>query len=352
MKMIAALGAMLLAGAGLAQPTGFDPRAHRDFAGRPSEVLVIGTPHLSELPPAFQPDSLSLVLDRLAAWKPDIITIEGVSGPECEMLRTYKAHFADAADDYCWNPAPAEKATGLTVPAAIAELDRLLAHWPAAPTAAERRHLAAVFMASGDRASALVQWWRLPAAERHGGDGLDAALVAILAKSATGRNENNVLAAALAARLGLERVFPVDDHTSDAIQADLGPEFNTAMQQIWSGAAPRLAALKAEEAKLGSARATLDYYRYHNRPQAAADAFTYDFGLALKDPSPQQFGRRYVGWWETRNLRMVSNIRAAIAAHPGERLLAIVGSSHKGYFEAYLAMMHDVTLADAEDVLK
>jgi hypothetical protein len=354
MKVLAAMVWLGMTTAALGEGPAFDPRAHRDFAGPATEVLVLGTPHLSGLPDSFTIDSLAPVLDRLAAWRPDIITIEGLSGPECELLRRYKALYGSAFDDYCWDLAPAEKATGLDVVAATAEAAKLLAAWPADPTAAQRRYLAAVFVASGDRASALVQWLRLVPAERHEGDGLDGALVAILEKARAGRNENYALAATLAARLGLERVHPVDDHTADLIQADLGPDYEAAILKVWSGpaTAARRAELKAEEAKLGGPQATLAYYRYHNRPRIAADAFAGDFGAALKDPSPQHYGRHYVGWWEVRNLRMVANIRAAFARHPGARVLTIVGSSHKGYFEAYLAMMHDVRLADAEKLLK
>jgi hypothetical protein len=76
-----------------------------------------------------------------------------------------------------------------------------------------------------------------------------------------------------------------------------------------------------------------------------------DFGAALKDRSAKQIGRNYVAYWETRNLRMVSNIREALGETPGKRMLSIVGASHKGYFEAYLTMMHDVKLVDAIIVL-
>lgn len=77
-----------------------------------------------------------------------------------------------------------------------------------------------------------------------------------------------------------------------------------------------------------------------------------DFGAALAEPSRQEYGRRYVGDWEVRNLRMVSNVREVLALHPGSRLLAIVGASHKGYYEAYLRQMHDVRLVDAGAVLR
>jgi hypothetical protein len=352
MRFAILVGAWISAIAGPVCAQSFDPRAHRAFAGPPSEILVLGTPHLAALPDNFRVDSLAPVLDRLASWKPDIITIEAISGADCEMLRRYKAQFGAAADSFCWDPAPATRATGLTVVAATAQAQRLLAGWPAHPAAAERRRLAAVFLAAGDRASALVQWLRLPIAERRAGDGLDAALVAILGKLESDRNERYAVAAVLAARLGLERVHATDDHSADAIVADVDKPFVEALKRVRAGAGPRREAFKAQEAKLGTPQATLDYYRYVNQPREAADAFTYDFGAALKDEGVGFDGRRYVGWWETRNLRMVANLRAVLAARPGARALTIVGASHKGYFEAYLAMMHDVRLVDANAILE
>jgi pheromone shutdown protein TraB len=80
--------------------------------------------------------------------------------------------------------------------------------------------------------------------------------------------------------------------------------------------------------------------------------FDSDFGAALEEGSPQHFGRNYVGYWETRNLRMASNIRDAIAAQPGSRTLVIVGAAHKGYLDAYLNQMHDVRIVNAMQVLR
>jgi hypothetical protein len=49
---------------------------------------------------------------------------------------------------------------------------------------------------------------------------------------------------------------------------------------------------------------------------------------------------------------MVANIRDVLGQTPGTRLLAIVGASHKPYYEAYLNLMHDVQLVDAAEVLR
>ena len=118
------------------------------------------------------------------------------------------------------------------------------------------------------------------------------------------------------------------------------------------GIRQRIAWSKPLEAGIDKPGGVIALYRAYNSPKAQDLAFRSDFGAALDEPSPQGYGRGYVGWWETRNLRMVSNIRDVLAQRPGTRLLAIVGASHKGYYEAYLDQMHDVRLVDPEPVLR
>ncbi|MEB0141373.1 hypothetical protein QN363_20365, partial [Undibacterium sp. CCC2.1] len=82
----------------------------------------------------------------------------------------------------------------------MAEVDKTLKAWAAqsvrnqAPTPAQRRRLAALFLASDELASAYVQWRQLPEAERHVGDSLDTALIAKLRRMETVNNESYQLA--------------------------------------------------------------------------------------------------------------------------------------------------------------
>lgn len=111
-------------------------------------------------------------------------------------MRRYLYHYARTVGSCC-PEVSAAKATGLDVPAANAG-----------------RTLAATFLAAGVRELALVQWLRLPLAERHAGDGLDQAPVEALRSS---RNETTLLAV----RLGHERLCPMDDHSSDRYGRDI-----------------------------------------------------------------------------------------------------------------------------------
>lgn len=59
----------------------FDPSALKGpAAGTPNEVLVLGSPHLFQLPASFDPVTLQPLNDRLAAWQPQAIAIEALSG--------------------------------------------------------------------------------------------------------------------------------------------------------------------------------------------------------------------------------------------------------------------------------
>jgi len=331
----------------------FDPRLHKkEIAGQPAQVLVLGSPHLSQLPDKLDPRLLNPLLDRLATFNPQVITVEGLGGEECETLLRFKAQHGTAWDDYCYPMDGLEKATGLSVPAAAAEVEKALASWPKDVSPAQRRHRAMLFLAAGDRASATVQWLRLPEAERRVGDGLDQSMVDIIERKGKAPNENYAIGAALAVRLGLERVYLADDHIADG--PDQGPDYGKAVQAAWD-APPKpavFAEYKKRSADVGTSQKLIGYYRWLNEPATQRAAIASDMGRAAKDPSAQHYGRQYLSWWENRNLRMAANIRTAFATKPDARVLVIVGSTHKGYLDAYLNMMQDVQLVDALQFLK
>ena len=321
--------------------------------GVQNQVLVLGTAHLSNMPETFKTDALTPLLDRLSQWDPHIITIESLSGPQCHYMRAYPDRYKESVEYYCWDPAPAQAATGLGIPAATAEITKVLASWPDNPLAAQRRKLASLFLANADRASALVQWLRLPESERRSGDGLDDALVRELNKVRDARSESYSIAAHLAARLGLERVYPIDDHTADSPTPDKEAS-GAAISKAWDNPATdkRIETSKTLEANLDKPGGVLEMYRSYNDPESGSLIFKSDFGAALEEPSPQGFGRSYVAYWETRNLRMAGNIREILEYAPGSRTLVIVGASHKPYLESYLYQMHDMRIVDVEIVLR
>jgi len=319
------------------------------MAGPPAQVLVLGSVHLSELPASFKAASLKPVIDRLAAFKPEIITIEALSGEECDLAARNVAIYGA---DYCASTAAAKAATGLDIPAAIAEVEKTLASWPAQPTPAQRRQLASRMLAANDRASAYVQWIQLPPRERRAGDGLDDALVAMLRKLETRNDESYQIGAQLAARLGLQRLHAVDNHTGDNARITDVQAFGKAVQAAWNSDRTELDAMEKHEKAFSDAGDMLSLYRAINRPESLDVRAKVNIVPAMRSTSPERYPQIWVAGWETRNLRMVANIRESFREKPGARVLSIVGASHKPWFDSWLGQLQGVRIVDVEQVLE
>ncbi|MGJ4728895.1 DUF5694 domain-containing protein [Luteimonas sp. SDU101] len=347
------LAAMLLAAPPLCARQTAAPLSPDDSAGPPTRVLVLGSVHLAqEEGGPVTAAAIEPLLRRLAAFDPQVITVEAMPGETCDMMRRHPATYdAEGIDRYCPDTGAAQAATGLDVPAALASVEEQLAAWPETPTAAQRRRLAATFLAAGDPTSALVQWLHLPEAVRNAGDGLDARLVQALRERAASSNENTVIAAALAVRLGLQRVHPVDDHTGDNLRIDDVEGFATAIRGAWDSAPPECAALRERDRALRQAPNLLALYRHTNSAAYQRMPMHCDFGRALAEGSSQRYGRQYVAGWELRNLRMVANVGSTFRERPGARVLSLVGASHKAWFDRLLGQMPGVEVVDVEAFL-
>lgn len=325
-----------------------------EMAAPRTKVLVLGSVHLSQLPKGSDIGAARLqpLMDRLAAYAPTIITTEDLSGETCDLMRRHPAvYLPEDTTTYCPDTSEAARATGLDVPTALGQVRAALRSLPSAPTPAQRRHLAALFLASGEPPSALVQWLQLAPAEQRSGDGLDAALVARLRSMEQRPNESYQIAARLAARLGLQRVHPADDHTGDNVDLADPAAYGKAIQAAWDKAAPQARAMREREDQLASQGKLLELYRAINLPASQQLAIAVDFRAALSEASPQRYGYRYMSGWEIRNLRMVSNVRASFAEQPGAKVLAVVGAMHKPWFDNWLGQLQGVDIVDAAQVL-
>ncbi len=355
----AAALAVFCATPALAQTGAFDPRAYQDrVVGEPTQVLVLGSPHLSGAPADFDPAVLGPLLDRLAAFRPDIIAIEALSGESIDALWRYRGISPESATSYggrAMTMAAGVRAMQLGFPDAEAEVRRALAEWPAEPTPNQRRRLAALFVASGDPHSALVQWWRLDPSERIAEDGVSALMVEQMAQYDARKNENHLIGVRLAVRLGLERLYPIDDHSSDDIGAARMAELEAMMEQEWVADLmrdPAFTPLREAASNLRSPEQALDTYRMLNSPRTGHVDANGQWLSMLNRETPNAVGRTRIADWEVRNLRQVANIREAIANNPGARVLVITGSAHKPWFDSYLRMMTDVEVVDAARILR
>ena len=323
------------------------------LGGEPTRALVLGSPHLRQLPEgAFEPAHIELVLDRLEAFEPQIIAIEAIDGRGCEALRQYDALHPGVAERYCWDPAPGLEALGLTFPEAVLAMEETLADFPTEPTAQQRREFALLFFAAGEPWSAAVQWAYLDADDQIAADGVTEELADLFTRFTQSFNENNQIGVRLAVRLGLQRVYAMDDHSADSIQHRAPDTLGPVIQSVWQTDVPGTDEIRAEAMSyLGSPEGMVAGYRFVNSPAYQQMTINNDFGLAAATPDEDSVARQYVAWWQTRGLRMAANVVEAAGNDQGADVLIVTGSSHKAFFDAYLDQMLDWQLVSVDAVM-
>lgn len=322
-----------------------------ELAGDPTRILVLGTPHLASAD-NIAPEDLTLLLQKLAAFQPEVIAIESVSGEDCESLRNFALVYPGVAETYCTDPTEVREALGLSAGEAALSLVTALDEFPDTPSFADHRRLATLFWATGDRWSAALQWSYLPEAERIPAEEVSEELAKGLDQTLSSQNENRQIAAALALRLGLQRLHQIDDHSADSIQVFANPDLPKLLQDIWGRDIGEEIELQEQAKKLlGSPDGLVAYYRFVNSPRYQAMVDDADFGAAAASEEYDKAGREYVAWWHTRNLRMAANVLAAAGNSPGARVLVLTGTSHKAYLDNILGQFRDVKLVDVDDVL-
>lgn len=338
----------------------FSPRDYQDdVAGERTQVLVLATPHLALAPENFDARMLEGLLEKLQAFDPDVVAVENVSGEGLSALSAYESIYPDVAWSFGSSALRlaelARAHVGLDLPHAEAEARLALQHLENHATDALRRRLVLLFLAAGDPNSALVQWWRLTP-EARASDEIPGEVRAQIESFASSRNESAFIGARLAARVGLERVHAIDDQSAVDLIFPIAQALGAALQadrSVAEGlACPDFVRLASASERLRSVAEALNTYRELNAPRAGIADARAQWSIMIDRAYPSDAGRVRMGEWEARNLRMAANIREAAASAPGGRVLVIVGVSHKPWLDAYLDLMTDVRVVDAQRVLR
>lgn len=322
--------------------------------GGRTQVAVLGTSHLRDAPKSLTAPAFDALLARLAAFKPDLVAVESMSGAQCDYLRAYVFAYEGAAEARCFDTSAARAQLKLDGAAAEKAIEAMLSSGrDLAP--AQRRRLAALLLAAGELDSACVQWLRLPATQRVADADLTAELIGQIDMKLSQRSEDTLIAIPLAVKLGLDRIFPVDDHTGDRATGPYDDAvYGADMARLWNN--PHAATRQKLHAQARDGAVTsgdvLGWYRYMNSAGEARLALAGDFAAAAADPGKHRTGRAYLAYWETRNLRMAANIREVVGRTQSNRAVTIVGASHKPYYERYLGVMSDIEVVNMDKMLR
>lgn len=327
-------------------------------------VLVLASEHLRGLEGAFDPSQLAGLLAALEQYRPAVIAVEALppaeiarlawraaesEGPEAQIL----AAFAGAAARY---GRAARAALGRSADQAAALADSMLVGDQPLPVP-ERRRLVLLLLATNDVPSALLQWSYLPRATRGPDSLVPATMADDLSRQLDSPNELVSIGVALARRLGLQRLASIDDHVDDEVglatglNDALGAELETSpvFQEL------RASAYFADaQRRLAEAAATgdlLPLYRRINSPEFLNEDVAAQWHLFFRTRFPSGLDRTRVALWEARNLAIAGRLRQAMARHPGQRILVVIGAAHKPFLDRYLAQMMDVEVTQLASLL-
>lgn len=334
-----------------------------------TRVLVLGTSHLRQIDKAFQPRMLNRLTDVLEGFRPQAVCIESLPGTrvrEYELRREAGSLYGDVLDGFAKTHLKlgktAQEILKTTQEAARKKVQDILRAGRTNPGTGEtapslsRAEIALWMLAAYEPASAVLQWSRISADERKSQTAIPAELCGELDAEMDRVNEVPALAMRLAARLGLDKLEPVDDFE----ELDDLAEFMDQMEKEFQGNPLLDGASKAPIYAEGKAKLDegltkgdlLPYYAFLNSAGYAAADVDAQWGVFLRTHLPGRTDRGRLGMWENRNLKIAARVRSVAARHPGSRILVIYGAAHKPFLDAYLSLASDIELVQLESLIK
>jgi hypothetical protein len=324
-----------------------------------TQILVLGSQHLRRID-TLDRATLDRLLDALEEWRPAAIGVEVLPPRVIATMETrpvYDPALEAFAAEQLVAGRLARDRLGIPWSEAMRAADSLYVELEAAPAGRRpgvRRQLVWVLLAAYDLDNAALQW---AYADEHGDSAaLPDTLRTLLESRLEAPTETAAIGLALARRLGLARVHPIDDHLETdlflTIADDLASELEGSdayRELVESGA------LEKSESELREAHESgdlLPFYLAINAPEALAWDIDLEWKFFFRTGLPSGLDRYRVALWEVRNLAMASHVRRMTAPLPGKRALVIVGASHKPFLDANLSCGMDLEIVHLREVVE
>jgi hypothetical protein len=320
-----------------------------------TEVLVLGTPHLASIGPRFRPVMVERLVDVLERYRPAAVGVESLPpGAIAEMQQrsAYDSVLTRFAGPQIVHGRQAQSALGIGAGEAQARADSLLEGAGPSMDVRDRLDLVNTLLAAYHLDSAALQWSYLPDSVRRAQQVVSDSTARYFAYRSIRAHEIDAVAIRLARRLGLQRLTPIDDHREkdllfgfeETLRRELPVDSVLAVQEF----AARIRDRRSRAVARGD---LLPFYRYVNSDAFLESEVRRQWLLYYRTGLASNLDRSRIALWETRNLRMAAHVRRLTARHPGERVLVLVGASHKPFLDAYLQSAIGVRRVDLSDLV-
>ncbi|WP_147270758.1 DUF5694 domain-containing protein [Alteripontixanthobacter maritimus] len=313
-----------------------------------TEVMILATSHYAGVE-GVTPSHFDTIIRRLKQFAPEIIAVERVPAHEIAMFRT-TPHYARTLDTYVGSYLSlmnlGQAASGLDP----IEAEVAMSEWVGSPGSLDEasqieRLMTAI--AAYEVETALIYYRALGGRERdEWPDDVPKAVRSELSKLDVSTNERVAIAARLAEELGAPRIWNVDSHLEDAAFGNIVPELMSGLETAGGieaivGSEPfsTLAKIQDEAVQNGSLEPAYDYV---NSPEYGRGDVRSQIDVFNRMPFENKSGLVRQALWDERNFRIAANLRRAMAARPGSRVLLIIGAGHKPWLDQILAATLDM----------
>ena len=252
-----------------------------------TKVLVLGTPHLSDMGERFSPALLDNLIACLKGFAPQLVAIERMPPLLIAAMEHAGGFYADILELFAAKRLELghQAQQHLSLSRAEAEQREAAYSAPSALSAAERVHRVLCLLAAYDLYAALLQWSALPS-DVHAQSRLPDGMNDELERQLSLPDERHSLALRLAHELGHEALAYIDDHQDAAIYFGIAKQLELELAASNHGALmkrylPWRASDEAFEAAVASGD-LLPYYRLDNLPESARRSVDRECGVYLQ----------------------------------------------------------------------
>jgi len=315
-----------------------------------TRVMILGTEHLAQRE-SFDPGSLDPLIDNLNAHEFNAVCIENMSlellkdlscrnDPYFEdVLSSFGGHRIELARKY-------QSLLKLDRIEAEMRIDSILGNTISDNTT--RKNLILLFLANGDIASATLQYEMLKIKNADVSD-LGEETTKLLSEYAADYNEINLIGLRVAMEQNLDKVEYIDDFQDEAILLRNFPFFIDDFQQNpWLiqeiSENPIYKKQRQISEVAGSNNDLLPLYLFINSPEFTEGDKQAQWDIWLRSNFKSNSDRARYALWEMRNLDIAANIARTAAFYPGQKILVIIGVSHKYFLDRYLGQLADIEI--------
>ena len=328
--------------------------------GERTEVMVLGTFHFRTLGKSFRPSLVLHLLERLEAFKPDVIAVEVLPGPRIHELeargKATSVHGILLENFASLSLELGREAQALLKMDTVQAAQELAAQKTPPQDSSSWQRQTLLHLASYQWPNALLAWSRVSPEDRGGNTLVPPALSSKLESRRTHSDEVVALALPLALRLNHREIAGVDDFEDcEATELILEREVFRSRENPLIKAARnaeayrRVQSLQEEGLKTGD---LLPVFRYMNGPAYAAADVEAQWGVLLRTRYQDRSDRSRLALWENRNMKIAASIRALSSRYPGKRILVIYGAAHKPFLDAYLGGCSDIRVVQPLNFLE